>query len=189
MSANEQKSPPANTVPDSPFSEEEAKIRSELYLQQRVEYQDDYYKRREAEYTFNADIMLWASAALMGISTAISSYSVVANKPFLAFLTALLPAFAAAISAFRSLYQWQRQAQIYEGTWLALQQAKLAMPDEDYLQSGDYQRHFPILVQKTEYVLRSEASQWGQLQELQTHVQQPQTAQNQGKETGKKPKQ
>ncbi|MCD4684580.1 MAG: SLATT domain-containing protein [Anaerolineae bacterium] len=171
MSTN-QPPPPPPVAPESLFTEEEAKVRTELYLQQRIDYQDGYYQRRKAEYTFNADRMLWFSAGLMGVSTVISSYSVMANKPFFAFLTALLPAFAAAVSAFRSLYQWQRQAQIYEGTWLALQQARLALPDTDFLQPGDYQRHFPKLVQKTEYALRTEASQWGQLQELQSPVEQ-----------------
>ena len=81
-------------------------------------------------------------------------------------ITALLPAFAAAVSAFRSLYQWQRQASIYEDTWLALQQARLAMPDEDYLEPGDYTRYFPQLVYQTEEVLRREASQWGQMEQI-----------------------
>ena len=108
----------------------------------------------------------------MGVSTVISSYSVVADKPIFAFLTALLPAFAAAVAAFRSLYQWQRQAQIYEGTWLGLQRARLALPDEDFLDEGDFARYFPELVQQTEAVLRREASQWGQLKELQSPVEQ-----------------
>lgn len=172
MSNDPQQTQPVNIAPESLFTEEEAKLRTELYLQQRIDYQDDYYERRMAEYTFNADIMLWFSAGLMGVSTVISSYSVVADQPIFAFLTALLPAFAAAVSAFRALYQWQRQAQIYEGTWLALQQARLALPDEDFLSEGDYKRHFPQLVQKTENALRAEAAQWGQLRELQSPVEQ-----------------
>jgi hypothetical protein len=146
------------------LSEREAKLRAELYLQQRLEYQDDYYQRRISEFTFNSDRMLWVSAGLMGMSTVISSYSVMADRPFFAFLTALLPAFAAAISAFRSLYQWQRQAQLYEDSWLALQQARLALPDEDFIDMGDYPRYFPDLVRATEEVLRNEAGQWGQLE-------------------------
>lgn len=148
------------------LSEEEARLRTQLYIRQRLNYQDTFYRRRIAEFTFNSDKMLWVSAGLMGISTVISSYSVMADKAFFAFLTALLPAFAAAVSAFRSLYQWQRQAAIYEDSWLALQQARLAMPDEDYLQPGDYSRYFPQLVLQTEEVLRGEASQWGQMEQV-----------------------
>ncbi|MCL4239692.1 MAG: SLATT domain-containing protein [Anaerolineae bacterium] len=148
------------------FSEEEARLRAQLYIQQRINMQDGFYRRRIAEFTFNSDKMLWVSAGLMGISTVISSYSVIADKAFYAFVTALLPAFAAAVSAFRSLYQWQRQATIYEDTWLALQQARLAMPDEDYLEPGDYSRYFPQLVYQTEEVLRREASQWGQMEQI-----------------------
>ncbi len=154
------------------FTEEEARLRAQLYLQQRIDYQDTYYKRRMAEYNFNSDVMLWVTAGLMGVSTVISSYSVVADQPIYAFLTALLPAFAAAVSAFRALYQWQRQAQIYEGTWLGLQRARLTLPDEDFLHEGDYARYFPQLVQQTEGVLRAEASQWGQLKELQSPAEQ-----------------
>lgn len=158
-----------NSTPPQPpplFAEEEARLRAQLYIQQRINLQDDFYRHRIAEFTFNSDKMLWVSAGLMGISTVISSYSVVADQAFFAFVTALLPAFAAAMSAFRSLYQWQRQASVYEDTWLALQQARLAMPDEDYLQPGDYIRYFPQLVSQTEEVLRREASQWGQMEQI-----------------------
>ncbi|MEW6253709.1 MAG: hypothetical protein AB1716_23940, partial [Planctomycetota bacterium] len=112
-----------STPPQAPplFTEEEARLRAQLYIQQRINLQDGFYRRRIAEFTFNSDKMLWVSAGLMGISTVISSYSVIADKAFFAFVTALLPAFAAAVSAFRALYQWQRQASIYEDTWLALQ--------------------------------------------------------------------
>jgi hypothetical protein len=150
------------------LSEAEAKLRAELYLQQRLDYQDDYYQRRMAEFTFNSDRVLWVMAGLMGISTVISSYSVVSDRPLAAFITALLPAFAAAISAFRALYQWQRQAQLYEDSWLALQQARLSLPDEDFMQPGDYATYFPGLVRRTEEVLRNEASQWGQLETVVT---------------------
>lgn len=150
------------------LSEAEAKLRTELYMQQRLEYQDNYYERRISEFTFNSDRMLWIMAGLMGVSTVISSYSVVSDKPLAAFITALLPAFAAALSAFRSLYQWPRQAQLYEESWLALQQARLTMPDTNYIQPGDYGRYFPELVRYTEEVLRNEAGQWGQLEQVVT---------------------
>ena len=159
-----QNSTPSQTPPF--FTEEEARLRAQLYIQQRINMQDSFYRRRIAEFTFNSDKMLWVSAGLMGISTVISSYSVIADKAFFAFVTALLPTCAAAVSAFRALYQWQRQATIYEDTWLALQQARLAMPDEDYLGPGDYVRYFPQLVYQTEEVLRSEASQWGQMEQI-----------------------
>lgn len=155
--------PAANPLPPAPlFTEDEAQMRIELYSQQRVNYQDSFYRRRIAEFTFNSEKMLWASAFLMGISSVISTYSVLSNQAFFAFVTALLPAFATAISAFRALYQWQRQATVYEDSWLALQRARLAIPDEDFLQVGDYARFFPELVLQTETVLRAEASQWGQ---------------------------
>jgi hypothetical protein len=148
------------------LTEEEARLRAEVYLQQRLDYQDSFYKSRMREFNFNADVMLLVTAGLMGFSTILSSYSVVSDQPLYAFLTALLPAFAAAVSAFRSLYQWQRQASLYEDSWLSLQKARLAMPDSDFMQPGDYQRFFPQLVRQAEAVLRNEASQWGQLENV-----------------------
>ena len=157
---------PESSATPALLTEEEAKLRAQIYSQQRVDYQDDYYEKRIREFSFNSDVMLWISAGLMGVSTIISSYSVVSDQPFYAFITTLLPAFAAAVSAFRALYQWQRQASLYEDSWLALQQARLAMPDEDFLEPGDYSRYFPLLVLQTEDVLRNEASQWGQLERV-----------------------
>ncbi len=159
--------PITNPTPDSPvpLNEIEARLRTQLYIQQRIDVQESFYRNRITEFSFNSDRMLWVSAGLMGISTVISSYSVVSDKPFFAFITALLPAVATAVAAFRALYQWQRQAAIYEDTWLALQQARLTMPDEDFLEPGDYGRYFPLMVRRTEDVLRSEASQWGQMEQ------------------------
>ncbi len=158
----------AELHPERPpyMAEDEARLRTKLYLKQRIDYQDNYYQRRIEEFNYNSEVMLWASAFLMGISTVISSYSVVAESPWAAFFTALLPAFAAAVSAFRALYQWQRQATIYESSWLALQQTRLAMPDENFMYEGDYSRYFPPLVRQAELVLRNEANQWGQLEEI-----------------------
>ncbi|HML25008.1 MAG TPA: SLATT domain-containing protein [Aggregatilinea sp.] len=147
----------------SPFTEEEARIRTQLYLAERLDYQAGYYQRRSDEFNFNADRMLYVSAFIMGISTVVSSLSVVNDRSILPLVTALLPAFAAAVSAFRSLYQWDRQASLYDEAWVALQQARLTMPDEDYIEPGDYQRAFPDLVDRTEEILRGEAGQWGQI--------------------------
>jgi hypothetical protein len=148
------------------LSEEEARLRTDLYLKQRIQYQEAYYQSRIDEFTFNSEVMLWVSAGLMGISTVIASYSVLAENVWYSFITALLPAFAALVSAFRALYQWERQATLYRSTWLALQQAKLALPDPDFPQPGDFATHFPELVRQTEEVLRNETAQWGQIENV-----------------------
>lgn len=155
------------------LSENEARLRVRLYMQQRLNHQANYYRDRVDEFSFNSDRMLLFSAVLMGISTVVSSSSVFNDWAVLPLVTALLPAFAAAISAFRSLYQWERQATIYEEAWLALQEARLALPDEDYIEPGDYQRAFPRLVAQTEEVLRGEAGQWGQISLAQTPKEAP----------------
>ena len=148
------------------LTEQEARIRSELYLRQRVNYQENFYRQCVEEFRFNSDLMLWSSALLMGVSTIVSSASIVTDNVWPTFIAALLPAFAGVVTAFRSLYQWERQLSLYEQTLLALQQARLAMPDQDFMQPGDHTRFFPELVQQTEEVLRNEASQWGQLESI-----------------------
>ncbi|WP_119066818.1 SLATT domain-containing protein [Aggregatilinea lenta] len=156
--------PPATPTPlKSPFSEEEARLRTQLYLTKRLDYQAEYYQKRSDEFNFNSDRMLYVSAGIMFVSTLVSSFSVVSGWPIWALITALLPAFAAGVSAFRSLYQWERQASLYDEAWIALQQARLTMPDEDYTEPGDYQRSLPQLVDQTEEILRGEAGQWGQI--------------------------
>ncbi len=150
------------------FNDDEARLRAQLYIQQRLKYQDGYYARRTAEYTHNADFMLRLTATVMGISAMISALSAGTDKPIYAFLTALLPAFAGMVSAFRSLYQWQRQAKLYEETRLALRQAQLVMPDEDFPRPQSPAEQFTRLVQEVETVLRNEAQQWGQLLNVQT---------------------
>lgn len=156
---------PTNSTPTPPLlSPREARTRTDLYIKQRLNYQADYYLNRIEEFKFNADRMLMYSAFLMGISTLVSALTVLANSAACALVTALLPAFAGGLAAFRSLYQWERQATIYESTWLALQRARIAMPDPDSIRTNDYPRFFPQLVEQTETVLRNEASQWGQLQ-------------------------
>ncbi len=128
MSANQ---PPTPNTPSTPplLSPREARVRADLYMKQRIDYQADYYLKRIDEFKFNADRMLMLSAFLMGISTLVSALTVLSNSAASALVTALLPAFAGGIAAFRSLYQWERQATIYESTWLALQRARIVMPD------------------------------------------------------------
>jgi len=155
--------PPTGNTPPL-LSPREARARTDLYLKQRLNYQANYYLNRIDEFKFNADRMLMFSAFLMSISTLVSALTVLSNSVACALVTALLPAFAGTLGAFRSLYQWERQATIYESTWLALQRARIAMPDADSIRTHDYPRFFPQLVEQTETVLRNEASQWGQLQ-------------------------
>ncbi len=149
--------------PETLFEDEEARLRTELYLQQRYNYQDKYYARRSAEYTQNTNFMLRLTALVMGISAMISALSASTDNAIYAFLTALLPAFAGMVSAFQSLYQWQRQAKLYEETRLALREALLVLPDADFPHPESPSKQFTRLVQAVETVLRNEAQQWGQL--------------------------
>jgi len=155
-------------APETLFDDDEALLRAALYKKQRLHFQDSYYARRAAEYMHNADFMLRLTATVMGISAMISALSAGTDKPIYAFLTALLPALAGMVSAFQSLYQWQRQAKLYEETRLALRKAELVMPDPDFPRPESPAEQFTNLVQEVEAVLRNEAQQWGQLINVQT---------------------
>ena len=145
------------------LSPEESKLRTQIYLQQRIKYQEGFYRNRIREFQLNSTTMLVISAVLMFISSITSALSASAQSPAIACVTAVLPACAAAIASFRALYQWDRQATIYDDTWFALQEARLALPDEDYLDLDEYAACFPALVDEAEDALQYEASQWGQL--------------------------
>ncbi|MBN1680030.1 MAG: SLATT domain-containing protein [Anaerolineae bacterium] len=156
--------PTPEQKPEPPLlSPEEVRLRTEFYLQQRIHYQEAYYQNRVKEFDFNSSTMLVVSAVLMFLSSITSAWSASADSALLAFITAILPAFAAVVAAFRSLYQWDRQASIYQDTWFSLQEAELELEDVDYIDIDDYMMSFPGLIEKTETALQNEASQWGQI--------------------------
>ena len=149
--------------PQELLSPEEARLRTELYRQQRLEFQDRFYRSRIREFSQNSNLMLVFSAVLMFIAGITSAWSAVSHSATLAFITALLPASAAAVATFRTLYQWERQAALYSDTRVALREAKLELDDPEHLEPEDYLESFPNLVQKSEIAFQKEASQWGQI--------------------------
>ena len=148
------------------FTDEEARLRTLIYLDQRLDNQVRFYLRRIAEFQYNSNVILSFSALIMGVSTAMSIYALSATEPLAMFITAILPALATALASFRAVYQWERQRSLYEDTIIELRRARLALPDTDHIQLADYADAFPLLLRQAEDVLRGEASQWGQLRAM-----------------------
>jgi len=140
----------------------EAQLRRKLYTKLRLQYQIDWYSSRIDEYQDNATAMLWISALIMAGTGLVSFAATSGDQPLLAMFTALLPALATAITSFQAVYQWERQATIYEDTELALESIKLNLPPE-----VPADRELPVLrdlITRAEDAFRTEASQWGQLE-------------------------
>ncbi|HEX3054437.1 MAG TPA: SLATT domain-containing protein [Aggregatilineaceae bacterium] len=146
---------------------QEAKLRTQLYVRQRIRHQQKFYQNRVREFQLNSSAMLVVSAVLMFVSSIVSAFSTSLNSPFLALCSAILPAIAGVVAAFRSLYQWERQAMLYEDVQLSLEEACIELPDEDYptsLPDAEYAAAFPRVVDKGEQAFQNEAAQWGQMQ-------------------------
>lgn len=142
------------------LSEEEAVLRTRIYQIQRVENQKGYYRARIDEFRMNAGCMLVASAVLMGLSTTISLLSITGDSAGWMLITAILPAVAAALTAFRGVYQWERQLSLYEDSLIELRRAGNVIVG---VMPADYDKVFPALVRQAEGVFQNEAGQWGQI--------------------------
>ena len=152
------------------FTDEEARVRTLIYLEQRLDNQIRFYRRRIAEFQYNSNAILVASAIIMGFSTMMSIFALSSSEPWAMFITAILPALATALASFRAVYQWERQKSLYEDTILELRRARLVLPDTDHIRPEDYANAFPLLLHRAEDVFQGEAGQWGQLRAMMPSV-------------------
>lgn len=149
-----------------PFSDREARLRTHLYLDRRLDEQLHFYRQRIAEFNYNSNALLVLSALIMGVSTVMSVISLSADHPVAMLMTAILPAIATALASFRAVYQWERQKALYDDTILELRRARSELPDLDHINHEQYNTSFPTLVKQSEEVFQGEASQWGQLRAM-----------------------
>lgn len=139
-----------------------------LYWQRRIEYQLTYYRKKVREFEDNVDNAFRLGAILMTVASLLAALGVIVESQpglsaLLALATAVIPALASYITAFRQLYNWDRQLTIYRDTQLSLEGAKLLMPDLEALTLDEAHKLFPQLVQQVEGVIEKEAAQWGQI--------------------------
>jgi hypothetical protein len=133
-----------------------------IYLDKRIQSQMNFYESRVWENDRNADFTFTLGGLVMTISALIATVSATGNRPELALLSAVLPAFAALLASFRQLYGWERQSNIYRDSLLGLERVRLIAPDNDRVRVADLGKIFPQLVNSSESVFHGEVSQWGQ---------------------------
>ncbi|MFP4321606.1 MAG: SLATT domain-containing protein, partial [Anaerolineales bacterium] len=162
--------PPARTAEDSeahPAESEHdlaaAEVLLRVYEQRRIAGQLAFYKSRIREFDANANLMVILGAVIMAVSSVISTYGAAANSAEIALVTALLPAIAALVASFRSLYQWEKQASLYRDASLGLREALLILPDDDLFKKNEAKTTLIELVDATETVFEAEINQWGQI--------------------------
>jgi hypothetical protein len=137
-----------------------------IYADKRINAQVDFYQSRIKENARNADFTFGMGAFVMTVSSLVATISATVRDPFwtptLTVLSAILPAFAALLAAFRQLYGWERQINIYRDALLGLEKVRLLAPDNDRVAPSSLTEIYPDLVQKSETVFTGEVSQWGQ---------------------------
>ena len=137
-----------------------------VYAHKRIEAQVDFYQSRIKENERNADFTFGMGALVMTISSLVATVGASVRDPFwtpaLTVMSAILPAFAALLAAFRQLYGWERQSSIYRDALLGLEKVRLLAPDDDRVAASSLQEIYPDLVKRSETVFTGEVSQWGQ---------------------------
>lgn len=137
-----------------------------IYVNKRISEQVRFYQSRIKENERNADFTFASGALVMTLSSLVATVSASVRDPFwtptLTVLSAMLPALAALMAAFRQLYAWERQATVYRETLLGLERIKLLAPDNDRVAAANLLEVYPQLVTSSETVFTAEVSQWGQ---------------------------
>jgi hypothetical protein len=151
--------------PGHELDDQTADVVLEIYTALRIQGQMKFYQARVEEFNSNSGFMFTIAALIMAISTFISIVNISEVRPLLAIFMATLPAVATLIASFRQLYQWDRQAALYQDAILGLAEAELAVPDDDLLQRGDALKYLPELVRRAEQAFKNEINQWGQIAE------------------------
>lgn len=153
---------PTNSTDLAHHSLEEIRILHDIYINKRIQEQVQFYSSRIRENQLNSDFTFGFGTFIMTLSSLLATISAASAVPVLALVSAILPAFAAMLAAFRQLYGWDRQINIYRDTMLGLERIKLIVPDENRLTLETLAEVFPRLVNSAETVFTAEVSQWGQ---------------------------
>ncbi len=133
-----------------------------LYRSQRLQDQLGWYDDRCREFAAASRQLASLSAFVLALGAGTSVLAGVSStgKPVWAALAAVLPAIATTLSAYGSLYAFERQAKIYADARRSLLSLSRTMPEAS---AGDAESATADFVNSVEDVLRREQGQWGQL--------------------------
>lgn len=143
-------------------SQDDVELLYRIYMNRRIDAQAAFYRSRIIENDKNANFAFAGGALVMTISSLIATISAGGGYPTLSVLAAILPAFAALLAAFRQLYGWERQTNIYRDALMGMERVRLLAPDDDRVVTNDLTKIYPQLVTSSETVFTGEVSQWGQ---------------------------
>lgn len=133
-----------------------------IYMEKRLASQAAFYESRVRENQSNADFTFVLSTVIMALSAFVATIGAFGESPVFSLMSAILPAFAALLAAFRQLYGWERQISIYRDALLGLERVKLITPDKDRMVLSDLPAIYPKLVNSGESIFTGEVNQWGQ---------------------------
>ena len=143
------------------------RVLGRIYFKKRVEYQYNYYKKRVRSIENHSRRAFRLEAVFMTLTSFFAAINIqVEAWSVLQLATVILPALAILIGAFRQMYQWDRQTQLYQESLLGLERARITVPPDKSLKSFDEEaigEVLPNLLNQTEEVLNNEVNQWGQL--------------------------
>ena len=135
-----------------------------LYRACRQKDQVGFYRMRSEEFEKARSQAIYLTAILMAL-TAIASLTAAKlfGPKWAAVLSVFLPALAAALTAYNSLYSFETQSKLYRDAMNALGETEETGHDAEQATSAEAEAKIANYVNQVEGIFRKEQSQWGQL--------------------------
>jgi hypothetical protein len=138
-----------------------------LYQKYRFQDQRAFYDSRRRELEAARDELLWLTTVFMVLTAgvaALASANLGGLRSLWSILAVAFPALSTALSAYNTLYAFERQAKIYGDAANALLRARADSPDlKPPMDDSAFQQALVAHVQQVEQILGNEQAQWGQL--------------------------
>jgi hypothetical protein len=135
-----------------------------LYRACRHKDQAGFYRMRSEEFEKARNQAIYLTAVLMALTATTSLTAAELFGPkWAAVLSVFLPALAAAITAYNSLYSFETQSKLYLDALNALGETEETGYDAEQTAGAEAEVKIAAYVDQVEGILRKEQSQWGQL--------------------------
>ena len=152
----------------------------ELYQQYRYQDQLKFYDSRVKEFERAHKEANGISIVLLGLTFVVGGLSAISDfspgfKLACQIVAVILPILSTTIIAYDGLYDFERQAKLYDDSIDNLHHAKqnLGLAVLDSLDEGQYTEHVKKYVEDVEKVFHDEQGQWGQLAKKPKSQQEP----------------
>ena len=142
------------------LTQAEADFLREVYLRNRVRFQEQFYTNRISEFRQNSSFTHTVAAILMGLSTLIAGWSALTDSPIIPLLVVLLPSAAAMFVSFQQMYSWERQLGLYDETLDQIKNAQIPLVIK--AEQSIPPARLTDTIAACEIVFSMECDQWGQ---------------------------